>query len=94
MLWGQEPVFRLDDDALLWLAATTCPQHSVTRLQAALPWATDLTAAKLVAHLAAAGLALPADPQRQVHDALAICAYHAQTAVPIVRTLLTDDAAV
>ncbi len=24
VLWGQDPVFRLDDDALLWLAATVC----------------------------------------------------------------------
>ena len=94
VLWGQTPVFRLDDDALLWLAATTCPQHIVTRLPAALPWATDLIAAELATHLATAGLALPPDPQRQVHDALGICAYHAQTTVPIVRTLLTNDAAV
>ena len=94
VLWGQEPVFRLDDDARVWLAATTCPPHIQTRLLGALPWATDLTAADLATHLAAAALVLTADHQRQVRDALAISAYHAQAAVPIVRTLLTDDATV
>lgn len=92
VLWGQEPVFRRDARAQRWLAETTCPQHVQTRLAAALPWATDLTADDLATYLTAADLVLTRDQHRQVQDALGIAAYHAQTAVPVVQTLLTDDA--
>ena len=42
----------------------------------------------------AAGVSLGPQQRQQVWDALAIAAYHAQTSVPIVRRLLSDDAAV
>lgn len=94
VLWGQEPVFRLNDDALAWLAETSCRPALVLRLQAVLPWETELTADDLTARLLVAGVVLSSQQQQQVYDALAVAAYHAQTGVPIVRWLLSDDAAV
>jgi hypothetical protein len=94
VLWGREPVFRLNGDALAWLEATQLSAALVTRLSAILPWDTVLTATDLTTQLAAAGITLSPQQRQQVWDALAVAAYHAQTAVPIIRQLLTDDAAV
>jgi hypothetical protein len=94
VLWGQEPVFRLNTDACDWLASTTLSQTLQARLPQVLPWETDLTVAELTAALTNAGLSLSAQQRQQVWDALAIAAYHAQTVVPVVRQLLSDDAAV
>jgi len=94
VLWGQEPVFRWNADARGWLAATTLRQTIQDRLAEVLPADRDLTADNLTQALAAAGLSLTPQQRQQVWDALAIAAYHAQTAVPIVRQLLSDDAAV
>lgn len=94
VLWGQNPLFRLDDDALAWLSATTIRRGLLTTLQHVLPRASDLTADDLAARLEAAGVVLSAQQRQQVWDALAIAAYHAQTRVPIVRVLLSDDATV
>lgn len=94
VLWGQEPVFRLNDDALLWLEASSIRRSLITDLRRALPWATDLTAAELTLQLTVAGIGLGPQQRQQVWDAMAIAAYHAQTGVPIVRHLLSDDAAV
>ena len=46
-MWGREPVFRLNGDALAWLEATQISAGLRTRLTAALPWDTVLTAADL-----------------------------------------------
>lgn len=94
VLWGQEPVFRLNDDALAWLAESSCGPALVLRLRGALDWDTEMTAAEMSRHLLVAGLSLNKQQQQQVWDALAVAAYHAQTGVPIVRWLLSDDAAV
>jgi hypothetical protein len=94
VLWSQEPVYRLNADACDWLAATTLSQMLQARLREVLPWETDLTAAELTTTLTNASLALSAQQRQQVWDALAVAAYHAQTAVPVVRQLLSDDAAV
>src|SRR6266487_4459550 len=94
VLWGQEPLFRLNGDALAWLDATRSGQTLLTQLCAALPWDTDLSATDLTQHLGGAGVTLGPQQRQQVWDALAIAAYHAQTAVPIIRRLLSDDAAV
>src|SRR6266511_8855 len=94
VLWGQEPRFRLNADTLAWLDATRISQALLTQLCAALPWATDLSAADLTRHLDGAGVTLGPQQRQQVWDALAVAAYHAQTALPIVRRLLSDDAAV
>jgi hypothetical protein len=94
VLWGQEPRFRLNADALAWLDATRISTTLLTQIGAALPWDTDLSAAALTRQVEAAGVSLGPVQHQQVWDALAIAAYHAQTTVPIVRRLLSDDAAV
>jgi Transposase IS66 family len=94
VLWGQEPLFRLNDDALAWLAATTLSPRLLARLLQVLPWETDLSAVELATQLADGDVQLNAQQRQQVGDALAVAAYHAQTDVPIVRWLLSDDATV
>jgi hypothetical protein len=94
LLWGQEPLFRLNADALAWLDASSIGRTILTQIGATLPWDIDLSAADLTGRLDAAGVSLGSQQRQQVWDALAIAAYHAQTAVPIVRRLLSDDAAV
>jgi hypothetical protein len=94
VLWGQEPVFRMNADALAWMAETTLSAHLQARLVAALPWERDLPTAELAAQVTTAGITLTTQQRQQVGDALAIAAYHAQTDVPIVRWLLSDDACV
>lgn len=94
VLWGQEPVFRLNDDALAWLSTTRLRPPFVANLRSLLPWECDLTAAELSTRLAAGGLHLTDQQWQQVKDGLGVAAYHAQRAVPVVRWLLSDDAAV
>jgi len=94
VLWGQQPRFRLNADTLAWLDASNIGRTLITRLAAILPWDTDLTAADLTSRLDAATVTLGVQQRQQVWDALAIAAYHAQSDVPIVRLLLSDDASV
>ena len=94
VLWGQEPRFRLNADALAWLDTTRIGRTLLRHLAAILPWDTALTATDLTSQLDAAGLTLGPQQRQQVWDALAIAAYHAQSDVPIVRLLLSDDASV
>jgi hypothetical protein len=94
VLWGQEPVFRLNADALAWLEASSISRTLIAQLAAILAWDTALTATALTSQLDAAGVLLGPQQRQQVWDALAIAAYHAQRDVPIVRRLLSDDASV
>ena len=94
VLWGQDVVCRLNAESRAWLEATSLPPALRTRLWAALPWERDRTAAALQQHLTAAGVTLNPQQQQPVGDALAVAAYHAQTQVPILGWLLSDDAAV
>ena len=94
VLWGREPCFRLNADALAWFAATTLSQTLQERLCQVLPWDRELSASDLTQMLEEAGIVLSAQQRQQVWDALAVAAYHAQTTVPVVRQLLSDDAAV
>jgi len=94
VLWGQEPRFRLNADALAWLDATRINRVLLTQITAALPWDTELSATDLTRHLDGAGVTFGPQQRQQLWDALAIAAYHAQTVVPIVRRLLSDDASV
>jgi hypothetical protein len=94
VLWGQEPRFRLNADALAWLEASSLNRALLTQIAVALPWDTELSITELTHHLDGAGLTLGPQQRQQVWDALAIAAYHAQTAVPVVRRLLSDDASV
>jgi transposase IS66 family protein len=94
VLWGQQPRFRLNADALAWLSASSLRRSLLAELCAALPWEQELNEAALREQLRAAAVVLGPQQQQQVYDALAIAAYHAQTEMPIVRQLLSDDAAV
>ena len=94
VLWGQEPVFRLNDDALAWLAVTSLRPTVQRRLMQVLPWDTDMTAADLTTRLVDGAVRLNTQHRQQVWDALGVAAYHAQTDVPVVHWLLSDDAAV
>jgi Transposase IS66 family len=94
VLWGQELCFRLNDEAVAWLERTSLPAPLRTRLVAALPWERDLTRAELAERLHTAGIRLGRQQLQQLGDALAVAAYHAQTSVPIVEWLLSDDATV
>ena len=94
VLWGIEPVFRLNADAEAWLEESTLSARLLGRLRAALPWDREMSAVELEAYLAAGAVMLNTQQRQQVGDALAIAAYHAQADVPIVGLLLSDDAAV
>lgn len=94
VLWGQEPFFRLNDEAVSRLERTSIPAPLCARLLLALPWERDLTRAELSEQLSAAGITLGRQQLQQVGDALALAAYHAQTSVPMVEWLLSDDARV
>jgi hypothetical protein len=94
VLWGREPVFRLNEDALAWLAQTTLSANVRCRLLDLLPWDTSMTAGELTSRLVDGALLLNTQQRQHVWDALAVAAYHAQSEVPIVRLLLSDDAAV
>lgn len=94
VLWGQEPLFRLNAEAVAWLEATSLPHALRKRLLVALPWDRELTAEALRQHMIDAGVRLNQQQQQQVWDALAVAAYHAQTGVPVLQLLLSDDAAV
>lgn len=52
VLWGQELRFRLNDEAVRWLEATSLPASLLNRLVLALPWERELTA-ELQEHLTA-----------------------------------------
>lgn len=94
VLWGREPQYRLNTDALDWLGPTSLSATLLLRLQAALPWEVTLSASQLCSHLTLAGISLGPQQRQQVWDALAVAAYHAQTDVPIIGQLLSDGAAV
>lgn len=92
VLWGREVRYRLNDDALAWLAASSIRPALQKRLLAALPWEHDLAADELATRLSEAGIQLNSQQRQQVGDALAVAAYHAQREQPIVAWLLSDDA--
>ncbi|MEI7772995.1 MAG: hypothetical protein WCI67_23595, partial [Chloroflexales bacterium] len=94
VLWGQELRFRLNAEAVAWLERTSLPAPLRARLLLALPWERDLRRAEFHEQLTTAGMTLGRQQLQQVGDALAVAAYHAQTSVPIVEWLLSDDATV
>ena len=94
VLWGREPLFVLNEDAVAWLAETSVSARLVARLHQALPGERAMERSELEAALDAGGIRLNLQQRQQVYDALAVAAYHAQTEVPVVRQLLSDDAAV
>jgi len=93
VLWGREPLFRLNDDACAWMEQTSLSASLLARLKTHLPFDHVLERAELAACLEAGGITLNVQQRQHVYDALAVAAYHAQREVPIVRQLLSDDAA-
>lgn len=88
---GQPRAYLLNAEAEQWLAQT--PLSAAVRAQVArLPhderWDEATLSALLAAHLPRLG----PQQQRWLRDALAIAAYHAQTAGPVVQLLVSDDA--
>lgn len=88
LLNGQALTFRLNDDACLLLRVAGVSPTLVAELRQALPWDVALRAEELALVLPRMGQ----QTRQRVLDQLAIAAYHAQRAVPIVRLLLCDDA--
>jgi len=56
VLWGQEPLFRLNADALAWLEASSIRRALIGQLCSVVPWDRDLSADGLSSCLSAAGL--------------------------------------
>ena len=94
VLWGREPLFRLNADAEAWLEQSSVSASLIARLKTHLPFDAALERCELEACLQTGGIRLNVQQRQQVYDGLAVAAYHAQTEVPIVRQLLSDDAAV
>jgi hypothetical protein len=81
----------LNGEAEAWLADTGVAQW-VQRAVTRLPRDQVFTTAELDTLLATHLPTLGPQQTRWVHDALAVAAYHAQTAWPVVRLLVCDDA--
>ncbi|MFZ1624333.1 MAG: transposase [Gammaproteobacteria bacterium] len=88
---GAPRSFRLNAEALGLLDLVKVSQVTRTSLLA-LPWDTDLDEPTLDALLATHRPQLGDQARKWIRDALAVAAYHAQTAYPVVRLLVCDDA--
>lgn len=88
---GQPRVFRLNAEALGYLDQVQLAQVTRERLLA-MPWETDLDEPTVDALLTTHLPSLGAQPRKWILDAMAVAAYHAQTAYPVVRLLVCDDA--
>jgi hypothetical protein len=89
---GQEGTYRCDVTALAWLAGVGVSATVRREVAAALPQETLLDHAQLRDLLDARLGHLGSQTRSRIFDALAIAAYQHQTAVPVVTTLLGDDA--
>ena len=89
---GRPRRLRLDATTLHWLEESKIAQKHRLAL-CALPWEVTLEAAEfellLDTHLPAA----PPQVRKSIAEAAALAAYHAQEEVPVVKTLVCDDAA-
>jgi hypothetical protein len=93
VLRNQAPrVYRVNAEALSYLAGLGL---SAALRQAIAAWPQDVTLdeAELTRRLEAYRPALGPQQQTRVREALAVAAYQAQTTWPVVRALVTDDAA-
>ena len=88
---GAPRVFRINAEALSYLATLGVPA-AITDVVAGWPRDQDLSEATL-GELLAADLPQLGDPHRRwIREATAVAAYQAQTAWPVVRALVCDDA--
>jgi Transposase IS66 family len=83
--------FRLNAEALTYLAATQLATKTLAVLAALAP-DQELDEAELAALLAAHLPGLGDQAVRWIRDAMAVAAYHAQVGYPVVRLLVCDDA--
>lgn len=88
---GRERVFRLNQEALGYLE--NVPLSKLAR-QTLLDWSSpqDLNEAAFLNRLDALLPNLGTQQRKAITDAAAIAAYHAETAFPVVRVLICDDA--
>lgn len=89
---GQEGTYRCDSAALAWLERAGVSATARRELLACLPQATLLGHTQLRDLLDGRLGHLGTQTRSRVFDALAIAAYHHQTAVPVPRLLLSDEA--
>ncbi len=93
VLRGQAPrVYRVNAEALSYLATLGVPAR-VGRVVATWPADRDVAEDELTRWLAADLPALGPQQAPWVREAPAVAAYQAQTDRPVIRALLTDDAA-
>jgi hypothetical protein len=89
---GQEGTYWCDSSALAWLAQVGVSAKVRRVLATALPQETLLSQAQVQEVLDGRLGHLGSQTHSRVLEALAIAAYHQQTALPVVQVLLSDDA--
>lgn len=89
---GRPPTYRFDREADRHLAWLKLSAGARAKLAAAIPRDQELDEATLTALLAGPARGLGPTQQAQVREALALAAYLADPAWPVVRTLVCDDA--
>jgi hypothetical protein len=89
---GQEDTYWYDATALAAMAQLRVSATTRQAVAAALPQETLLSQAAVDEALATTGAHLGIQTRKQVATALAIAAYQHQTTIPVVQTLLGDDA--
>jgi Transposase IS66 family len=89
---GQEGVYWCDTTALAWLARVGVSATLCQELARVLPQETLLGHAELRDLLDARLGHLGVQSRGRIFDALAIAAYHQQTAIPVLTLLLSDEA--
>lgn len=88
---GRPRIFRVNDEALSYLK--DLPLSKITR-QTLQNWQAEtvLDEAALIMRLDDNLPNLPAQQRKAIIDAAAVAAYHAETGVPVIQTLICDDA--
>ncbi len=92
MLGGADSPFRLNEQALNLLQQLGVAQKWRKKLTNLLPYDQDCTESRLDEWLDQHLPNLGRKPRKHIKDALAIAAYHTQTAYPVVELLVCDDA--
>jgi hypothetical protein len=84
-------ILRINTEALAYLEGQTFSKHTRQTLQA---WCSeaDLDEANFILRLDENLPNLPAQQRKAIIDAAAVAAYHAESDVPIIQTLICDDA--
>src|SRR5207302_7988507 len=83
--------YRLDATAVAWLKAAGLPAKQLAALEK-LPWSISLGAAAFEQLLSHHLPRLPVSCRKNILEAGAVAAYQAQEELPVVDTLVCDDA--